>query len=63
MAKQTIVSQQLYPVYGPYSHAIRAGDYIFTHGTVWKIGVRLRNHAIRSQPSRRTRSFLWLATL
>jgi enamine deaminase RidA (YjgF/YER057c/UK114 family) len=34
MAKQTIVSNQLYPVYGPYSHAVRAGEFIFTHGTV-----------------------------
>jgi 2-iminobutanoate/2-iminopropanoate deaminase len=34
MAKQTIVSNKLYPVYGPYSHAVRAGEFIFTHGTV-----------------------------
>jgi 2-iminobutanoate/2-iminopropanoate deaminase len=34
MAKQTIASEQLYPVYGPYSHAVRAGDMIFLHGTV-----------------------------
>ena len=34
MAKQVITSDQLYPVYGPYSHAVRAGDMIFLHGTV-----------------------------
>ena len=34
MAKQVITSDQLYPVYGPYSHAVRAGDFIFLHGTV-----------------------------
>ena len=34
MAKQLITSDQLYPVYGPYSHAVRAGDMIFLHGTV-----------------------------
>ena len=34
MAKQVITSDQLYPVYGPYSHAVRAGDCIFLHGTV-----------------------------
>jgi 2-iminobutanoate/2-iminopropanoate deaminase len=34
MAKQIITSGRLYPVYGPYSHAVRAGDKIFLHGTV-----------------------------
>jgi 2-iminobutanoate/2-iminopropanoate deaminase len=34
MAKQVITSDQLYPVYGPYSHAVRARDMIFLHGTV-----------------------------
>jgi reactive intermediate/imine deaminase len=34
MAKQVITSDQLYPVYGPYSHAVRAGEFIFLHGTV-----------------------------
>jgi len=34
MAKQVVTSEQLYPVYGPYSHAVRAGDMIFLHGTV-----------------------------
>lgn len=34
MAKQVITSEKLYPVYGPYSHAVRAGDMIFLHGTV-----------------------------
>jgi len=34
MAKQVVTSDQLYPVYGPYSHAVRAGDMIFLHGTV-----------------------------
>src|SRR2546427_12810144 len=34
MAKQVITSDQLYPVYGPYSHAVRVGDMIFLHGTV-----------------------------
>ena len=34
MAKQVIRSDQLYPVYGPYSHAVRVGDMIFLHGTV-----------------------------
>src|SRR5262249_34398166 len=34
MAKQIVTSAQLYPVYGPYSHAVRAGDMIFLHGTV-----------------------------
>jgi reactive intermediate/imine deaminase len=34
MAKQVITSDQLYPVYGPYSHAVRAGDFIFLHGAV-----------------------------
>ncbi|MBM3224990.1 MAG: hypothetical protein FJZ47_14465 [Candidatus Tectomicrobia bacterium] len=34
MAKQTIISDKLYPVYGPYSHAVRVGDLIFSHGTV-----------------------------
>jgi enamine deaminase RidA (YjgF/YER057c/UK114 family) len=34
MAKQVVISEQLYPVYGPYSHAVRAGDMIFLHGTV-----------------------------
>ena len=34
MAKQVITSDKLYPVYGPYSHAVRAGDMIFLHGTV-----------------------------
>lgn len=34
MAKQIMLSDRLYPVYGPYSHAVRVGDYIFTHGTV-----------------------------
>src|SRR5215831_9466596 len=34
MAKQVVTSDQLYPVYGPYSHAVRMGDMIFLHGTV-----------------------------
>ncbi|MEE8305546.1 MAG: Rid family detoxifying hydrolase [Candidatus Tectomicrobia bacterium] len=34
MAKQVIISEKLYPVYGPYSHAVRMGDMIFLHGTV-----------------------------
>ena len=34
MAKQVVTSDQLYPVYGPYSHAVRVGDMIFLHGTV-----------------------------
>ncbi len=34
MAKQVITSEKLYPVYGPYSHAVRVGDMIFLHGTV-----------------------------
>jgi 2-iminobutanoate/2-iminopropanoate deaminase len=34
MPQQVIRSEQLYPVYGPYSHAIRVGDMIFLHGTV-----------------------------
>jgi reactive intermediate/imine deaminase len=34
MAKQVVTSDQLYPVYGPYSHAVRTGDMIFLHGTV-----------------------------
>src|ERR687888_1822726 len=34
MAKQVVTSAQLYPVYGPYSHAVRMGDMIFLHGTV-----------------------------
>lgn len=34
MAKQTITSDRLYPVYGPYSHAVRVGEMIFLHGTV-----------------------------
>lgn len=34
MAKHVIISDKLYPVYGPYSHAVRAGDLIFLHGTV-----------------------------
>lgn len=34
MAKQTILSEKLYPVSGPSSHAVRVGDYIFTQGTV-----------------------------
>jgi 2-iminobutanoate/2-iminopropanoate deaminase len=34
MAKQLITSEKLYPVYGPYSHAVRAGEMIFLHGTV-----------------------------
>jgi reactive intermediate/imine deaminase len=34
MTKQVITSDQLYPVYGPYSHAVRAGGMIFLHGTV-----------------------------
>ena len=34
MAKQVITSDKLYPVYGPYSHAVRAADLIFLHGTV-----------------------------
>jgi 2-iminobutanoate/2-iminopropanoate deaminase len=34
MARQVISSDKLYPVYGPYSHAVRAGHMIFLHGTV-----------------------------
>ena len=34
MAKQVVTSDQLYLVYGPYSHAVRVGDMIFLHGTV-----------------------------
>lgn len=34
MAKQIITSDRLYPVYGPYSHAVRVGEMIFLHGTV-----------------------------
>src|SRR5215471_7285304 len=34
MAKQVVTSDQLYPVYGPYTHAVRMGDMIFLHGTV-----------------------------
>jgi 2-iminobutanoate/2-iminopropanoate deaminase len=34
MAKQVITSDKLYPVYGPYSHAVRVGDLVFLHGTV-----------------------------
>ncbi|MCZ6873177.1 MAG: Rid family hydrolase [bacterium] len=34
MPKQVITSDKLYPVYGPYSHAVRVGEMIFLHGTV-----------------------------
>src|SRR4029453_12827531 len=34
MAKQVVTSDQLYPVYGPYSHAVRSGEMLFLHGTV-----------------------------
>lgn len=34
MAKELITSDTLYPVFGPYSHAVRAGDMIFLHGAV-----------------------------
>jgi 2-iminobutanoate/2-iminopropanoate deaminase len=34
MARQVITSDKLYPVYGPYSHAVRVEDMIFLHGTV-----------------------------
>jgi enamine deaminase RidA (YjgF/YER057c/UK114 family) len=34
MAKQVVKSDKLSPVYGPYSHAVRAGDMVFLHGTV-----------------------------
>jgi enamine deaminase RidA (YjgF/YER057c/UK114 family) len=34
MAKQRLTSDRLYRVYGPYSHAVRADDLIFLHGTV-----------------------------
>lgn len=34
MAPQVIASDRLYPVLGPYSHAVRAGNMIFVHGTV-----------------------------
>lgn len=34
MAQDLITSDKLYPVLGPYSHAVRAGDCIFLHGTV-----------------------------
>ncbi|HEY7489506.1 MAG TPA: RidA family protein [Candidatus Tectomicrobia bacterium] len=34
MAKQVVTSDRLYPVYGPYSHAVRVGDLVFLHGTV-----------------------------
>jgi 2-iminobutanoate/2-iminopropanoate deaminase len=34
MAKQVISSEKLYPVYGPYSHAVRVSNTIFLHGTV-----------------------------
>ncbi len=34
MAQQVITSDKLYPVYGPYSHAVRVGEMIFLHGTV-----------------------------
>ena len=34
MTKQRLTSDRLYPVYGPYSHAVRAGDMIFLHGTI-----------------------------
>jgi enamine deaminase RidA (YjgF/YER057c/UK114 family) len=34
MAKQVVKSDKLYPVCGPYSHAVRAGDMVFLHGTV-----------------------------
>ena len=34
MAQHIIKSDKLYPVYGPYSHAVRAGDMVFLHGTV-----------------------------
>lgn len=34
MAKQLILSDKLYPVYGPYSHAVRVGNRIFSHGTI-----------------------------
>lgn len=34
MAHQVIIADQLYAVYGPYSHAVRAGNLIFLHGTV-----------------------------
>src|SRR4029077_12237163 len=33
-AEQVITSDQLYPVYGPYSHAVRVRNMIFLHGTV-----------------------------
>lgn len=49
MAKQTIHSDKLYPVYGPYSHAVRVGDFIFTHGT---IGVDAHGHLPGSVPGR-----------
>lgn len=34
MPKQQIVTDKLYRVLGPYSHAVRAGDLVFLHGTV-----------------------------
>jgi 2-iminobutanoate/2-iminopropanoate deaminase len=34
MPKQQIITDKLYRVLGPYSHAVRAGDLIFLHGTV-----------------------------
>lgn len=34
MPKQVITSDKLYPVYGPYSHAVRVDEMIFLHGTV-----------------------------
>ncbi len=34
MAKQLITTDKLYRVSGPYSHAVRADDLIFLHGTV-----------------------------
>ena len=46
MAKQVVKSDKLYPVYGPYSHAVRAEDMVFLHGTVGvdAHGRRARQH-------------------
>jgi len=47
MAKQIVTSNKLYPVYGPYSHAVRVGDMLFLHGTV---GVDVHGHVPGDTP-------------
>jgi 2-iminobutanoate/2-iminopropanoate deaminase len=49
MAKQIVTSDKLYPVYGPYSHAVRVGDMLFLHGTV---GLDAHGHVPGNIPGR-----------